>query len=1462
MIKTEAMKARIFKSLMLLAPKQKTAQMKKLKLKLATCLLFITGLATTTFAQTWQTVGTAGFSAWDVEYTSLAFSNSGEPYVAFRDDGNSEKATVMKFDGSNWINVGAAGFSAGSVEFTSLAFSSSGEPYVAYRDSANSEKATVMKFDGSNWVNVGTAGFSAGSVEFISLAFSSSGEPYVAYRDDGNSEKATAMKFDGSNWVNVGTAGFSAGGIEYTSLAFSGSGEPYVAYRDDGNSEKATVMKFDGSNWVNVGTAGFSAGVVEFTSLAFSGSGEPYVAYRDVANSYKATVMKFDGSNWVNVGTAGFSAGDAEYTSLAFSSGEPYVAYKDDANSKKATVMKFDGSNWVNVGTAGFSAGVVEFTSLAFSNSGEPYVAYKDVANSNKATVMKFATTTSCSASFTYNNTGTAYNFQNTSTGSNLTYFWFFGDTTTSTAQNPTHTYTTAGTYNVYLIISGSGCSDTTFRTITVSSTSSCMAYFGQSNSQNVYTFINYSQGNNLSYSWNFGDGSTSTQQAPVHTFSTSGIYNVCLIISNTSGCLDTFCRNITVTVPSSCSYTPTGNPGLYPSPASFPCIISGQAFSGTIYFENFDTLGGVAVQWLRIDSIIGLPSNIFHDILPDSLFYPGESGCINLSGTTNNAAGTYPIAIWVTIKVSILPTPVSGELDQLSQQFGGPSFAYHVQVCAGGTCQAYFNTSGASQNVFTFNNYSQGSNLSIFWTFGDGDTSYQQTPTHTYMAAGAYTACLYISNTSGCLDTFCRTVNVTIPTPCQAYFNTSGTSQNVFTFNNYSQGSNLSIFWTFGDGDTSYQQTPTHTYMAAGAYTACLYISNTSGCLDTFCRTVNVTMPSSCSASFTYIVSGNNVSFSNTSTNATTYYWFFGDNTVSSQSNPAHNYSQAGSYYVCLVGINSATSCRDTSCATIYVPGSTACQAYFSTTNTQNVYTFTNYSQGSNLFYNWYFGDGNTDTVKNPVHTYASSGTYNSCLIIFNTAGCVDTFCKTITVTGVTVCNASFTYTNQQNYYFFQNSSTGNGLSYYWSFGDGDTSALQNPTHAYSAGTYNVCLSIAGTNCQDSYCDSITVSNTSACSASFSYTVSGNSVTFNNTSSNFTSSFWSFGDGSNSTSQNPTHTYAQNGTYQACLTIYDSSGCSDNVCQYILISTTTHQYYCVSGRVTKGTATNPAYPATVYLIYSDTALGTLTAIRTTVTDQSGNYQFCTVPPGKYLVKAALNPTALGYSNYVPTYFGNSLFWSYATEILVNHNFQQIDIWLIAGSNPGGPGFVGGFVSQGANKMAGPGDPIEGVQVMLLDEFDNPVQYIYSDSAGKWDFSNVAYGTYKVYAEVLGIPTFPYWVTIGPDNETVDNISLIVESTQVISNVTAIPAFDPLSSVNVYPNPTHDELFIEMSVRDADDFNVIVTDVAGKTVVEEILQAVSGMQTFSINLSQQQSGIYLLNISGSSGMKVFKVVKY
>jgi hypothetical protein len=348
-------------------------------------------LPLTMWGQSWNTLGSAGFSAGEAGNPALAISLAGTPYVAYSDSINSQKATVMKFNGTSWVTVGNAGFSDSIVEGNNwIAIDGGGTPYVAYRDFASGYKATVMKFNGSSWVVVGNAGFSTGAATGVSIAIDGTGTPYVVYSDGVFNNKATVMKFDGSSWVQVGSA-LSSGAAYYPSIAIDGSNVPYVAY-EDGLAGKATVMKYNGSSWVNVYPTDFSSGIAQYISLAVNSNGTPYVAYEDNANGDKATVMQYTGSNWVVVGSVGFSSGSADFTSIAINSnGTPYVAYRDYANSQKATVMKFNGSNWVTAGSAGFSAGSMAFSTIAIDGNSSPYVAYYDFANGDKATVMKLS---------------------------------------------------------------------------------------------------------------------------------------------------------------------------------------------------------------------------------------------------------------------------------------------------------------------------------------------------------------------------------------------------------------------------------------------------------------------------------------------------------------------------------------------------------------------------------------------------------------------------------------------------------------------------------------------------------------------------------------------------------------------------------------------------------------------------------------------------------------------------------------------------------------------------------------------------------------------------------------------------------------------------------------------------------------------------------------------------------------
>lgn len=457
---------------------------------------------------------------------------------------------------------------------------------------------------------------------------------------------------------------------------------------------------------------------------------------------------------------------------------------------------------------------------------------------------------------------------------------------------------------------------------------------------------------------------------------------------------------------------------------------------------------------------------------------------------------------------------------------------------------------------------------------------------------------------------------------------------------------------------------------------------------------------------------------------------------------------------------------------------------------------------------------------------------------------------------------------------------STGSSItSWLWSFGDSTISTQQSPTHVYAApGTYMVCLTITdGLICNSTSCQQIIVSNSipGGCTAGYIANPVGGTtaVSFTNTSSNlympaiYTVYYlWNFGDGilDSTNNMNPiTHIYAQPGTYNACVAIYvtdivtNTVVCQNSWCSTITAGGTPQPNGFIYGMLYANNMA--AGSSVVYLIEHNTLLGTLTAVDTTYSiDSSGvtSYYFSNITPGNYLVKAALLPANPNYANYMPTYHLSSLYWSTATSASVSANtFTQVPINFIAGTNPGGPGFIGGLISQGANK--GPGDPIEGVQVMLLDvnNADKPVAFTFTNATGIFNFTNIPYGTFKVYAEMLNKTTNPVIVTIDATTPSTDGIKIVVGS-QVISFIQDLPVMDAASVGAAYPNPAKEECFLPLTLNQAATLQLQIADLTGKTLRtnDRILQA--GQQVLQIDTRSLSQGIYLLSLSTPDGMKI------
>ena len=393
----------------------------------------------------------------------------------------------------------------------------------------------------------------------------------------------------------------------------------------------------------------------------------------------------------------------------------------------------------------------------------------------------------------------------------------------------------------------------------------------------------------------------------------------------------------------------------------------------------------------------------------------------------------------------------------------------------------------------FSFQDFSTINNDSIvswFWEFGNGDTSSSQNPNYNYILNKAYKVNLTVTTNNLCVGYFSQNLNVTsVLCGTNAGFSYINNGSNNVSFTDTSTligTPPFSYLWNF-TLDTTSVQNPNYTYDFNGDWLATLTVTDSLGCSDSTTQLISVnSLP--CNATFSYVDNGNgNYSFSSSPTGVSPfgYMWNFDDGNTAQFPNPNHTFTSNGTYAVGLLTQDS-NFCETLDFDTIIVTN-IGCNSFtpnFSyVDNGGGNYSFTNTTTGNFILSDWSFGDGNTSTQTSPTHTFTANGLYTIVLAISDslTNACVDYYTQTINVTGVPnppACNAGFViYADSiSNNFIVVNSSIGNNLTFFWDFGDGNTSTQPFPNYTYSTpGPFNLCLTVDdGVNCTDMFCDSI----------------------------------------------------------------------------------------------------------------------------------------------------------------------------------------------------------------------------------------------------------------------------------------------------------------------------------------------------------------------------------------------------
>jgi len=726
-------------------------------------------------------------------------------------------------------------------------------------------------------------------------------------------------------------------------------------------------------------------------------------------------------------------------------------------------------------------------------------------------------------------------------------YEWDFGDGSGSDSPAPSHRYTSAGNFVARLTLSDSDappqlCLDSievaAIAVLTCQATQTIGAGvipfsvgFGGSGAGGVGPYT---------YAWTFGDDGTSGAQSPAHEYSTSGTFEVVLTLTD-AGSPQQTCRatlSVRALPPLICAATRNPASGVAPLDVSFTASGSG----GVAPYEY---------SWAFGDGGTSTTQNPSYDYT--------NAGTFSAVLTVTDA-GSPQQTCRDTVQVIVLP----------------------VLTCAATRNPA----AGVAPLDVSFTGSGSGgvAPYAYSWAFGDGGSSVTQNPAHQFANSDTFQVVLTVTD-AGSPQQACRdTVSVrALPllTCAATRAPASGVAPLDVSFTGSGSGGvgPYTFAWAFGDGESSAAQNPSHGYTNAGTFSAVLTVTDAGSPQQTCRDTVQViVLPVlSCAATRNPAagVAPLDVSFTGSGSGGVApyaYSWTLGDGGTSAAQDPSHQYATSDTFQVVLTVTDAGApqqTCRDTvqvivlpvlTCAATRNPAAGVAPLEVS---------FTGLGAGGvgPYAYSWTFGDDGTSAAQNPSHTYALAGAYESILTVQDSGApqqtCSDTVL--ITVAAVLACEATPDSTSGIAPFTVDFNANGSGglgaYSYNWEFGDGQSSASQNPSHEFTApGDYTVVLTITdsillGVSCADTSfvtvivpltCDA-TGSNTDGpapLTVDFQSSLSGGVPPY--------STKWLFGDGESSEMPSPQHAYADSGAFEAILSVTDSGAppqsCADTV--------------------------------------------------------------------------------------------------------------------------------------------------------------------------------------------------------------------------------------------------------------------------------------------------------------------------
>jgi len=734
------------------------------------------------------------------------------------------------------------------------------------------------------------------------------------------------------------------------------------------------------------------------------------------------------------------------------------------------------------------------------------------------------STTTGCAPN--------SINFTDLSTaagGSITGWLWNFGDGTTSTEQNPTHVYQTPGFYDVALeVTSGEGCKASTIRQRYIRIVAGVVANFAPVAANTceapyAVSFSNQSSGpGNLSYAWDLGNSTSSTVQHPSTIYTTPGTYPVRLITYSDYGCSDTVQQALVL----------TDNITQFDAPDT-ACLNVG------VNFLNTSSPSPVSSRWEFGDGSVSnsrSPSYTYDSV-----------GVYTVKLVNNYGNCTDSVIRTITI---------------------GPKPLVDFSVVNSASCKAPFTVDFTDLT---------GNSTAWFWNFGDGTTSTEKNPKHTYNSLGQYDITLTATFNGGCQNTITKPIFIKVLEPTVAITNIPNGGCIPYTFTPVPDVNAVdgvaTWLWDFGDGTTSNLPNPSHLYNNTGSYDIKLRITTNTGCTKEVIYPAGVKTGTPVLVDFVAdkfeVCASQAVQFTDLSVGADEWLWDFGDGSNSSERNPLHVFEDTGYVTITLTAFNNRCATPHVKTAYIHVNPPIARFAYTVDCSNKLLVNFRDSSiidpLLGNVTYSWTFGSGpgqGTSNLQNPSWTFNAFGPQPVTLTVTNGPNCSFTYNGEIFLTDekASFMSSKTVVCKDEEFTLTATPVNPNNIKFYeWTIGNNppilDT-AISLKYRLPDGGNYNVQLAIIDTN----FCRDVLIKNNYinvvGPDPDFVPDAKGTcpniNLTFTDktiTSAPIVKWTWEYGDGSvvDYTAPPFSHRYQTTGVFGVKLTVTDNRGCKDS---------------------------------------------------------------------------------------------------------------------------------------------------------------------------------------------------------------------------------------------------------------------------------------------------------------------------